>query len=223
MKIKGIITLLILLLFLESSSLVAQEQAPFRTEIQAFKKADSLQPPPQNAILFTGSSSFRLWKNLSEAFPYHTIINRGFGGSSLPHLVQYASDIIFPYNPKQIVVYCGENDLTDTTVSAETVYVRFMGLFALIRTRLGNVPIVFVSMKPSPSRWHLKEKLEEGNRLIKNFLKKQKKATYVDVWKSMLKDDKTPNEKLFLEDMLHMNENGYAIWQKAIAPHLVRQ
>lgn len=209
----------VLLLLLPCLAVIAQQ--PFWNEIQAFKKADSLQAPPNDAILFVGSSSFRLWKDMQQAFPEHTIINRGFGGSSLPHVIQYADDIIFPYNPKQIVIYCGENDLASSdTVTGELVYQRFLGLFSLIRSQLPDVRITFVSMKPSPSRWQLKEKLETGNKLIKAFLRKQKKASFVDVWKPMLNDEGKPEEELFVGDKLHMNEKGYAIWQKQIKPHL---
>ena len=199
-----------------------QQQAPFWNEIQAFKKEDSVQKPTNNAILFVGSSSFRLWKDVEKAFPNHTIINRGFGGSSLPHVIQYADDIIFPYQPKQVVIYCGENDMTAEGVTGDTVFQRFKTLFNLIRNRMPHVPIAFVSMKPSPSRWHLREKLIRGNDLIKSFLKKQKKTAYVDVWKPMLDKNGKPNEELFVEDKLHMNEKGYAIWTKKIEPHLVK-
>src|SRR5687768_10042059 len=86
------------------------QQPPFYEEIQAFKKQDSAQMPPQNAILFVGSSSFNFWKDMQQYFPHHTVINRGFGGSALPDVIRYAREIIFRYQPKQIVIYCGEND-----------------------------------------------------------------------------------------------------------------
>ncbi len=62
----------------------------------------------------------------------------------------------------------------------------------------------------------------EANLLIKNFLKKKKKTSYVDVYSSMLNEDGTPLKDIFLQDNLHMNAKGYAIWQKLIAPHLLK-
>jgi lysophospholipase L1-like esterase len=214
---------LLILLLLKTAFVYAQEPAPYWNEIKAFKKEDSLHTPAKNAILFVGSSSFRLWKDVASAFPKHKIINRGFGGSSLPHVIQYADEIIFPYKPKQVVIYCGENDMTGEGVTGDTVFQRFKNLFALIRSRLTNVPIVFVSMKPSPSRWHLKEKLERGNALIKEFLATKKKTAFVDVWTPMLNEDGKPREELFIEDRLHMNAKGYAIWQKKIEPYLLKE
>jgi len=87
-----------LLLVSGFSKVVAQPA--FQNEIQAFKKQDSISPPPKNAILFTGSSSFRKWTDVQSYFPAYTIINRGFGGSVLPDVIRYANDIIIPYHPK---------------------------------------------------------------------------------------------------------------------------
>src|ERR1700733_12715300 len=128
-------------------------QQPFETEIRAFKIADSLHKPPQNAILFVGSSSFTKWKDVQSYFPGYTIINRGFGGSTLPDVIRYANDVIFPYHPKQIVIYCGENDFAaDSTLPAETVFERFKTLYEMIRAKMKTVPVDFISFKPSPSR-----------------------------------------------------------------------
>ncbi|WP_315819460.1 GDSL-type esterase/lipase family protein [Paraflavitalea speifideaquila] len=204
------------------TTLQLQAQEGLWGEIKAFKKQDSLQPPPKNAILFVGSSSFRLWHDVQSAFPAFTIINRGFGGSTLPDVLQYADDVIFPYNPKEIVIYCGENDVSSSdTITAKTVFTRFEKLFTLIRKKMPKVPVVFVAMKPSPSREKFHQKLLQANLLIKNYLSRQAKTAYVDVYKLMIENGK-PNETLYVNDRLHMNAKGYAIWQKAILPYLIK-
>src|SRR5262245_50060214 len=83
------------------------ELPPFWNDIQNFKKQDSVSFPPKNAILFIGSSSFTNWKDVQNYFPGYTIINRGFGGSTLLDQIRYFNDIVFLYEPKQIVIYCG--------------------------------------------------------------------------------------------------------------------
>jgi lysophospholipase L1-like esterase len=125
---------------------------PFIQDIAAFKKMDSVLFPPRNAILFVGSSSFTMWKDVQKYFPQFTIVNRGFGGSSLSDVSRYAEDIIFPYQPKQIVIYCGENDIAgDSSVTGKMVYQRFVQLFNQIRDKMPDVPVAFISLKPSPS------------------------------------------------------------------------
>jgi len=213
--------LLFIILLDPANYLFAQDKKPFWNEIESFKKDDSLHQPPKNAILFVGSSSFRMWANVQDYFPKHTIINRGFGGSSLPDVIGYEEETIFKYKPRQIIIYCGENDLASSdTVTAAMVLKRFQQLFADIRKTLPNVPVVFVSIKPSPSRWRLKEKVIEANKLIKKFLATKKKTAFADVWSVMLDGEGKPNEALFIEDKLHMNAEGYAIWEKVLDKYL---
>src|SRR6202012_1719283 len=118
----------------------ASVQPPFWNEIAEFKKQDSLQHPPSGAILFVGSSSFRKWTNLQSYFPGYPVINRGFGGSTFPDVIRYAGEIIYPYHPKQVVIYCGDNDLAvSDSVTATVVFNRFVHLYDLIRSRLKDV------------------------------------------------------------------------------------
>ncbi len=212
----------ILLLFVIISCYSANAQ-PFINEIKAFRRADSTSMPPQNAILLIGSSSFTNWKDVAKYFPEHTIINRGFGGSSLPHMTMYAEDIIFKYNPKQIIIYCGENDIAgSSTVTADTVFERFKILYSIIRSKYKKVPIAYISMKPSPSREKYLETMQKGNALIKGFMEQQKRSSYIDVYSSMLDANGKVLTHIFISDKLHMNAEGYKIWQGVIAPYLVK-
>jgi len=216
--------LFLVLLAFTCANLFAQNNKPaFWNDIQQFRKMDSVQAPPSNAILFVGSSSFTRWTDVQSYFPGYTIINRGFGGSTLADLLRYEEDVIFKYNPKEIVIYCGENDVASSdTITAKTVYNRFTTLFSEIRAVYPNVQVVFISLKPSPSRWHMRDKAIATNEMIENYLKKQKNAEFIDVWKPMLGPDGKPRQELFVEDNLHMNAKGYAIWQKLIQPTLLK-
>lgn len=212
---------LLLLCFTVLPTAQAQDdKPPFWDEIQAYKQQDSVQMPPKDAILFVGSSSFRMWDSMQEMFPNHTVINRGFGGSNLLDLKYYLNDIVLPYQPKQIVIYSGENDIASDTVQAPEVLERFQDVFESIRQEMPQVPIVYVSIKPSPSRWQYKPVMEEANKLIRAYLKAQPKAKFVDVYSLMLDKGKKPKSEIFLDDSLHMNNKGYQIWQKALTPHL---
>lgn len=194
---------------------------PFANEIAAFKKQDSVSFPAMHSILFVGSSSFRMWQNIKNDFPGYTIINRGFGGSSLPDVIRYAEEIIFPYHPKQVVIYCGENDIASSdTVSSEMVLNRFKILFEMIRKKLPAVPVLFVSIKPSPSRWQMKDRMIKANDLIKKYLESEKNTKFINVWHAMLGTDGKPLQNIFIGDKLHMNEKGYTIWKKIIEPYL---
>jgi lysophospholipase L1-like esterase len=221
MNLKNLLITLAILLVLHPS-FSQESEYPFAADIRQFMMNDSINPPPQNAILFAGSSSFTMWTDVQDYFPEYTIINRGFGGSTLLDQINYVEDVIFPYDPKQIVIYCGENDLASgDTVTVKMVEQRFITLFNMIRAKLPEVQITYVSMKPSPSRWHLAEKMISGNAIIWEFLSKQKNTSFVNIWDDMLNKDNEPDSSLFIQDMLHMNAKGYQIWQKKIKPELI--
>ena len=185
---------------------------PFMSEIKAFRKADSIATPPKNAILLIGSSSFTKWKDVQEYFPEHTMLNRGFGGSSLTDVIYYANDVVLKYQPKQILIYCGENDIAgSSTVNADTVFERFKILYGIIRSKFKKVPIAFISMKPSPSREKYLVTMQKANEQIKSFIEKQKRAAYIDVYHSMYDADGKILNHIFLSDKLHMNAAGYKI------------
>ena len=201
---------------------VAAQEPPFYQDILRFKELDKMEPPPKGAILFVGSSSFTNWKDVASYFPASTIINRGFGGSSLPDLLRYEKDVIFPYRPKQVVIYCGENDFAAAdTVQTATVVARFKKLFTDIRRKLPKASIVFVSIKPSPSRRQLQPKIIAANQQISQFLSTQPQTVFINVYDKMLEPDGSMMSGIFLSDSLHMNAKGYAIWKKAIEPSLL--
>jgi lysophospholipase L1-like esterase len=214
---------LVLVFLFCCSAINAQLPPPYYEDIQAFKAQDKDSMSPKDAILFVGSSSFTKWTDVQEYFPEHTIINRGFGGSTLQDVIRYANDVITPYHAKQIVIYCGENDVaySDET-TPEIVLERFKQLFKIIRDDNPAVPVAFISLKPSPSRKHLWVKMKKANRLIKKYLAAKKKTAFINVWPKMFNKDGSIMKDIFIEDNLHMNAKGYRIWQKKIEPVLVK-
>jgi lysophospholipase L1-like esterase len=198
----------------------SQTDIPFAKEVKAFEKLDSAQAPPLNPILFIGSSSFTYWSHLKESFPDYPILNRAFGGSTLEDQIYHFRSIVPKYHPKQVVIYCGENDLTyNDTLSVNSMVNRFKKLFEMIRETDKNIFVTYVSLKPSPSRKHLKERYETGNKNIEQFLRQQKNTSFVDVYHLMLQNGK-PIKEIFVVDSLHMNVKGYDLWTKKLKPYL---
>ncbi len=195
---------------------------PFKQEILQFQKSDSIVMPPKGQIVFAGSSSFTKWKDVAMYFPGYPIINRGFGGATLVDLIYYVDEAIIKYQPSQVFIYCGENDMADVdTVSPATVLDRFKTLHAILLKKLPRpTKIVFVSLKPSIARWHLESKFMEANKLIEGYIATQKNIQYLDVHTAMLDANKEVLKDIFIADKLHMNPKGYLIWQKQFASYL---
>jgi lysophospholipase L1-like esterase len=216
-------SLLLLLWVIMVSRVFAQgSPPPFQKDVDAFVVQDRRQAPPANPVLLIGSSSFTFWKDVQQAFPGFPILNRGFGGSSLTDLIHFAPEIIFAYTPRQIIIYCGENDLAATPPAGpKLVLQRFRKLFNMIRNRWPEMPIVYISIKPSPSRWQLEPEFVEANRRISAFLHNKKNAIFLDVHTAMLDSRGETRPELYINDRLHMNAQGYAIWRNLLGPLLV--
>lgn len=210
---------IILLLFFLSGNVFSQKTPNFWNEITAFKKSDSAHFPPKHAILFVGSSSFRFWTSVQKDFNDDSIINRGFGGSTLADVIRYFYDIIYPYAPKKIFIYCGENDLAAPwLVSPQVVLQRFKTLYCMIRTNFSKAEVVFVSIKPSPSRKSVIPNIIKANQMVKAFLKDKPNTHFVDVFSKMVNPDGSLRNDIYRPDELHMNPEGYKIWIKALKP-----
>ena len=193
--------------------------AKWESEIKAFEATDRTNPPPRNAIVFVGSSSIRLWKTLARDFPEYNVINRGFGGSAIADSVAFAERIVLPYRPRMVVLYAGDNDIAGGK-PPEQVAADFKVFVQKIQTALPKSRIAFIAIKPSPSRWNLVENIKATNRMIETFCRQDERLIYIDVFRPMLGADGRPRAELFVEDRLHMNAAGYALWTELIKPRL---
>lgn len=191
----------------------------FDTEIRRFEAFDEASRPAPGGIVFVGSSSFRKWESLARDFPNLPVLNRGFGGSTFPEAQHYASRIVLAYRPREVVVYEGDNDLASGR-TPQQVADDYRTFVRTVRDALPSARIVFVSVKPSPSRWQLAPAVREANRLVQAIVARDTLQSYVDVFTPMLGSNGRPKPELFVSDSLHMTPAGYAIWRERIGPAL---
>jgi lysophospholipase L1-like esterase len=192
--------------------------ARWEKEIAAFERQDRERPPPPGAVLFVGSSSIRLW-DLPKSFPGVAVINRGFGGSQLADAVHFVPRIVLRYRPRVVVLYAGDND-TAAGKGPRQVADDFRAFARAVHKELPGTRIVYVSIKPSPQRWPLWDRMRKANELIEAACKQDERLTFVDVARAMLGKDAKPRPELFAKDGLHLKEKGYALWATALKPHL---
>ena len=185
--------------------------------IARFEAADRKNPPPQGAVLFIGSSSIVKWKTLAQDFPHVKTLNRGFGGSVIADSTRYVSRIVVPYHPRKIVFFAGDNDI-GAGRSPFAVAMDFAGFVATVRAGLPDVPIAFIGIKPSLSRWRLHDAQIKANHLVSDYCSRGTNLTFIDVYSAMLGSDGKPRPDLFVADGLHMTPAGYALWTPLVAP-----
>ena len=87
----------------------------FTEEIDAFARWDAKNAPPDDPIVFVGSSSIRFW-NTAERFPLLPIVNRGFGGAHISDVNHFLEQTVLRYAPSIIVFYAGDNDIGENGV-----------------------------------------------------------------------------------------------------------
>ena len=186
-------------------------------EIKKFGIKDSINMPDSGIIVFAGSSSIRKWKNLEKLYKQYKAINRGFGGSTYPELIYYSDEVIFKYQPSKIVIYEGDND--QYILTPYQIYENVCYLAHLIHKKLPKSKILFLSVKPAPSRIKYVKSMAMTNVYIKHYCSIDSLAEYIDIWTPMF--DKTGIRKdIFLKDSLHLNKKGYKIWDSVIRPYL---
>ena len=195
----------------------ALDPTRFEAEIRAFEAADRATPPPPGGVVFIGSSSIRAWTNVAADFPGVPVLNRGFGGSTLADVVYYMDRILLPYRPRLVVLYAGDNDLAAGRSPARVV-ADYRAFVARLRAALPAARVVFVSIKPSPSRRTFIARARETNRRIRAIIARDTLQTYVDVFTPMLDRSGEPRPELFEADSLHMTRAGYLLWRARLAP-----
>jgi len=191
------------------------QQVPFLEEVNRLtSKIDSIGWE-KGSIVFTGSSSIRMWKNLQEEFPNAPIINTGFSGSQASDLLSHLEVLVLRYEPIAVFIYEGDNDVN----AGKTPEVIMKDLDEILRQLKGQrdgISIYFIGAKPSPSRWQFKTEYEAFNKALERYTQGMPNSNYVNVWDPMLDAAGKPRPELFLGDMLHMKPEGYKIWKEQI-------
>jgi lysophospholipase L1-like esterase len=190
--------------------------AQWEKTIRTFEDWDKKNSFPKDAVLFVGSSSIRLWPT-RECFGQFDVINRGFGGSHISDVVYFTKRIVLPYKPKVIVFYAGDNDITGGK-TAERVFDDYRKFVGLAQKQLPATRIIFISIKPSGSRWPLWNVMKDANKMIEDFSQKDDRLYYLDAAAPLLDSNSRPKDELFLSDRLHLNDNGYELWTKLLTP-----
>lgn len=202
-------------------SLQGNSQNPrrFKNEIANIqKKYDTLWDASKETLVFAGSSSIRTWTRLEEIFPAHQIINSGFGGSQASDLLAYSDELILNFNPSKVFIYAGDNDLA-AGKKPKGILATILEIKNRIRAKKSDVGIVLIAAKPSMARWSLKRKYKHLNRKFEKLCNKDNLMHFANIWDPMLLG-KNLNPNIYLEDGLHMNAEGYKIWNSVLQPFI---
>jgi lysophospholipase L1-like esterase len=198
----------------------------WENEIAAFETADRENPPASDGVVFLGSSNIRMWNTLEGDFPGLNVINRGVGGANLAELAMVAHRLVPAAKPRVVVVSAGGNDIA-AGATAEAVRDAFALLVKNLRAELPDVKIAFLAMLPSEMRWEQKDRQQEANEAVRDFIAARVAAEgnaagvfYIDANAAVLGPDGRPAVECFLDDKLHPSTIGNARRAAIIRPLL---
>ena len=191
----------------------------YENEVQRLEKERAeLTYDPK--LLFYGSSSIRLWETLYDDFADYKPVNLGFGGSTLAACDWFFDRLVAPFHPNSIIVYAGDNDLGDGR-HPEEVFIFFQQLVARTRRQFGDIPLAYISVKPSISRWNIVDSIRYCNKIIEEEIKRQADhRTFINIYNRMTDNAGYPKREFLDPDGLHINEKGYALWKGIIRQYL---
>jgi hypothetical protein len=217
--------IIILILIVSCAPLNKERNLPevkaWENDIEKFEQLDISKSYPSDAIIFAGSSSIRLWSTIGRDMLPYNVIQRGYGGAKLSDFVVYAERIIYPH-PCQAIVLFIANDIAgnDNDKSPLEVSQLFRKTLYLIHKKFPATPVFWISITPTPSRWHVWPEIKEANEMIRKICEKHKNTYFIDTEKYFLNSSGLPKSDLLVTDKLHLNEAGYKIWAGIIKNEL---
>ncbi len=193
--------------------------AEWAKDMARFAAEDAARPPPPRPVVFTGSSSVRMWDTLARDFPGTSVLNRGFGGSQVRDAVHYADEVAIRYRPRMVLLYAGDNDI-DAERTPQQVREDFRAFVARVRRDAPGTRVAFLAIKPSPARIDQLARQQQANALVKADAARLRDVDFIDVATPMLDAGGQPRAELFIADRLHMNAQGYVLWRAIVAPYV---
>lgn len=193
----------------------------FAAEIAEFARDDQATGRQHVDTVFVGSSSIRMW-DLATSFPEGQYLNRGFGGAETADILFYADQIAFRYQPRVVVYFCGVNDLANGRTATQ-VQRSFLQFVTRLHDRCPKTQLVVLAHKPSPARMASLSELGKANKLLAELCAHDPQLHFVaDSYDAFIDEQGLPRMELHVSDGIHMSQEGYRVWTRAVQRALAR-
>ena len=214
-----VIALFVLLaLPVHAAAIPPPDPSRFADEIRAFPPAHSPSRLGPRPIVFYGSSSIRMWHDrLAADFgPGLWTVGRGFGGSTMSDAAYYVDRVVAPLHPWAVVLYEGDNDI-EMGRTPDQVVADFDLLVAKLRTKVPNVQLFVLAIKPSAARWAKWPAMQATNAKLAEICRRSpSRLIFVDVATPLLGRNGLPRPEFYLDDRLHLSTRGYDTWRTVV-------
>ncbi|HJO23646.1 MAG: GDSL-type esterase/lipase family protein [Myxococcota bacterium] len=208
--------------YVEIRKAVSEDPTVYAEDIEDLVARTREGPVSEDAVVFIGSSSIRLWSTLEADMQPLPVIQHGFGGAKLADVEFYAERLVNPFDPRAVVVFAGTNDLQPgASKSPEVLLETYRRFVERVRADLPDVPIYFIGITPSPMRWEIWGQAQETNRRVREWSAGDPALHYIETGPALLGADGEPDRDNYIFDGLHLSAKGYAIWTGIIQTRLL--
>ncbi len=197
------------------------EVKAWEPEIEKLTALNDTEQYADDAVVFAGSSSIRLWKTLDSDMKPHNVIRRGYGGAKLSDYGVYANRIFENIPGKALVLFIA-NDITGSEKDKSPGEIKklFLSIVKTFRKTHPGAPVFWIAITPTSSRWKAWTAIKEANEIIRKTCEKGKDLYFIQTDFVFLNEQGLPRDELFLDDKLHLNEGGYRVWTEIIKKEL---
>lgn len=200
-----------------------ERAAQWEEKIQELRDKNCKEGIKQGCVLFIGSSTFTRWGDTQKYFPHSEVVNRAFGGSMMCDQIYYFDEVVKPFNPAQVVIYEGDNDLNETATTPEQFMEDVICMSRLIHYHYPKCRILLVSIKPCPARVQSFDKYKKANRLMEEYAALYDFMDYVSVWDKFVDHNDQPIMEYFKEDSIHITPEAYLLFKEVMEDKLVKK
>ena len=172
-------------------------------------------------VIFIGDSITQGWegagkKAWAEYFAPMNAVNLGIGGDQTGHVIWRMTEgkELEPIKPKAAIIMIGTNNMG--AHYAEQIAGGVKAIVAELRTQRPEMKILLLGIFPRSAKPtdDVRGKIKYVNALIAK-VADGKMVIYKDIGEKFLESDGTLEKKI-MPDFLHLSEEGYDIWAKAI-------
>lgn len=195
----------------------AEAVEKWEADIAKLEARDASETDPEHAILFIGSSSIRRWSTLAEDMHPWPTIERGYGGARFSDLAVFVDRLVKPHQCDAIVIFVA-NDIAgkDNDKKPAEVLRLYELTVETIRKTHPSQPIFCLAVTPTSSRFAAWPQIQKLNELIEAYSATDEKLHFLATADTFLDANGQPRDELFVDDLLHLNHDGYKLWAELL-------
>ena len=176
---------------------------------------------PLGEIVFYGASNFRLWDNMETDMLPYAVQNHGIGGSIDLELMEFADQLLYPFQPSVVFIQTGSHDYTGGA-TMEECFANKEKMFGMFQETLPDAKIIVMAGLPLPGRMEYWDLTVEVNNFLRDYCEAHENMYFVDGTDSILTsegpeelatgDGRYFNPDIFISDQIHLTQEGHDLW-----------